>query len=73
MKWMGRKDYKNNNVFYPLLDKGITKKDRNRFWKEQSIKIKIPAYKGNCDMCFEKSNRKLMTMIKEDQNYKMVG
>jgi len=60
------KDYKNNNVFYPLLDKGITKKDRNRFWKDQPIQINIPAYKGNCDMCFEKSNRKLMTIIKEE-------
>jgi len=60
------KDYKNNNVFYPLLDKGIITKDRNRFWKDQPIRIKIPAYKGNCDMCFEKSNRKLMTIIKEE-------
>ena len=60
------KDYKNNNVFYPLLDNGVTTKDRNRFWKDQPIQIKIPAFKGNCDMCFEKSNRKLMTMITEE-------
>ena len=63
-----RKDYKENNVFYPLLDNGITTKDRNKFWDNQPIKIKIPAYKGNCDMCFEKSNRKLMTIIKEEPN-----
>lgn len=61
-------DYKNNNVFYPLLDNGITTKDRNRFWKDQPIQINIPAYKGNCDMCFEKSNRKLMTIINEEPN-----
>ncbi len=58
--------FKENNVFYPLLDNGISTKDRNRFWKDQPIKIKIPAFKGNCDMCFEKSNRKLMTTIVEE-------
>ena len=63
-----RKDYKDNNVFYPLMDRKISKKERNKFWKDQPIQITIPAYKGNCDMCFEKSNRKLMTIIKEDFN-----
>lgn len=62
------KDYKNNNVFYPLLDNGITTKERNKFWSDKPIQIKIPAYKGNCDMCFEKSNRKLMTIISEEPN-----
>lgn len=61
-----RKDYKTNNVFYPLMDRGVSSKDRNRFWKDQPIKITIPAYKGNCDMCFAKSNRKLMTILKEE-------
>lgn len=60
------KDYKTNNIFYPLLDNGITKKERNKFWNDKPIQIKIPAYKGNCDMCFEKSNRKLMTIINEE-------
>jgi hypothetical protein len=61
-----RKDYKENNVFYPLIDKELTKRDRNKFWDSQPIKIDIPAYKGNCDLCFEKSNRKLMTILNED-------
>tara|TARA_R110002153_G_scaffold31530_1_gene95897 strand:+ start:367 stop:1242 length:876 start_codon:yes stop_codon:yes gene_type:complete len=61
-----RKDYKDNNVFYPLMDNKISKKERNKFWESQPIKIDIPAYKGNCDLCFEKSNRKLMTIIKEE-------
>lgn len=61
-----RKDYKDNNVFYPLMDYKISKKERNKFWLNQPIKISIPAYKGNCDLCFEKSNRKLMTIIKEE-------
>ena len=61
-----RKDYKDNNVFYPLMDNNISKKERNKFWDNEPIKITIPAYKGNCDLCFEKSNRKLMTIIKEE-------
>jgi len=61
-----RNDYFTNNVFYPLLDRGISKRYRNKFWDNQPIKIKIPAFKGNCDLCFEKSNRKLMTILKEE-------
>jgi len=61
-----RKDYKSNNVFYPLMDKNIINRDRNIFWESQEIKIKIPAFKGNCDLCFQKSNRKLLTIIKEE-------
>jgi len=60
--------FKENNVFYPLLDNGINTRDRNKFWKDKPIQITIPAFKGNCDMCFEKSNRKLMTTIIEEPN-----
>jgi hypothetical protein len=60
------KDYKENNIFYPLIDHKISSRDRNKFWKEQPISITIPAFKGNCDLCFAKSNRKLITIIKEE-------
>lgn len=60
------KAYFKNNVFYPLLDKGIITKGRNKFWQNQPIQIGIPAFKGNCNKCFEKSNRKLMTIISEE-------
>ena len=63
-----RKDYKTNNVFYPLMDRKIDSKARNRFWKDQPIQITIPAFKGNCDVCFAKSRRKLMTILKEEPN-----
>ena len=48
------------------MDNNVNSKDRNRFWKDQPIQIKIPAFKGNCDLCFEKSNRKLLTIINEE-------
>lgn len=63
-----RKDYKTNNVFYPLMDRGISSNDRNKFWKYQPVQITIPAFKGNCDVCFAKSNRKLMTILKQEPN-----
>lgn len=59
-------NYFTNNIFYPLLDNGIDSRLRNKFWKDQPIKIKIPAYKGNCDLCFKKSNRKIWTILKEE-------
>jgi hypothetical protein len=59
-------NYFNNNVFYPLADKLITTRHRNKFWDKQPISLGIPSFKGNCRKCFEKSNRKLLTMIKED-------
>lgn len=58
--------YFTNNIFYPLLDNGIDSRLRNKFWKDQPIQIKIPAYKGNCDLCFKKSNRKLWTIAKQE-------
>jgi len=60
------KKYRENNVFYPLVQHDISYRDRNKFWNEQPIQINIPAFKGNCDLCFEKSNRKLMTIINEE-------
>jgi len=58
--------YQENNIFYPLAENNISTIDRNKFWDNQAIQITIPAFKGNCDLCFEKSNRKLMTILKED-------
>lgn len=63
--------YKNNNVFYPLLDNNLGSRDRNKFWKDQPIKLEIEAFEGNCDFCFEKSFRKLMTIAK--RRHDLVG
>ena len=58
--------YKENNIFYPLIEYNIDSRYRNRFWAKSPIRLSIPAFKGNCDLCFEKSRRKLLTIIKED-------
>ena len=59
------KHYKVNNIFYPLFDHKIDSRQRNIFWDKQPIKLKLKAYEGNCTLCFEKSNRKKMTVINE--------
>lgn len=59
-------NYFTNNIFYPLLDNAVDSRLRNKFWNNQPIKIKIPAFKGNCDLCFKKSNRKIWTILKEN-------
>lgn len=59
-------DRKVKKLWYPLAEKGITKLDRNKFWKQMPFTIDIKGYEGNCTMCFEKTMRKLATMYKDD-------
>ena len=61
--------YNENNIFYPLIEKKVDSNLRNKFWKQQEVRLKIPAFKGNCDLCFEKSNRKIMTILKDEPEY----
>lgn len=58
-------NYKTNNLFYPLVENRIDSKERNKFWANQPIKLKIKAYEGNCTLCFEKTDRKRMTIANE--------
>lgn len=60
------KNYFQNNIFYPLLDNGIDSRYRNKFWDDQPIQIKIPSHKGNCDLCFKKSKRKILTILNDE-------
>lgn len=53
-----RKEFK---LLYPLAERNITKRERNKFWSKQPIKLDIPAFMGNCKNCFEFTGRKLAT------------
>jgi 3'-phosphoadenosine 5'-phosphosulfate sulfotransferase (PAPS reductase)/FAD synthetase len=55
-------NYKTNNIFYPPFENKINQRERNKFWKDEPIKLKIKGYEGNCEFCFEKSKRKRMTI-----------
>ena len=52
---------------YPLCD--IIKTDSEfirNFWDSQPFDLQLLDYQGNCDMCYKKSFRKLMTLNRED-------
>lgn len=59
-------DAKKQRFIYPLVsDIPSRKNDINKFWSEQPFDLKLKTYEGNCDLCFKKSLRKLMTIVKE--------
>lgn len=58
--------YDSNNIFYPLIEHKIDSRQRNKFWDTSPIKLLIRAFEGNCDLCFKKSRRKLLTIISEN-------
>lgn len=54
-------------IFYPLIElKSIKKSDVNEFWSKQDFDLDLKSYEGNCDLCYKKSFRKLMTIAKEN-------
>jgi hypothetical protein len=54
---------------YPLISNiPTTKNDINKFWKDQLFDLELKTYEGNCDLCFKKSFRKLMTIVNESPN-----
>jgi hypothetical protein len=42
-----------------------TLSDVNIFWSKQSFDLGLKSYEGNCDFCWKKATRKLMTIAKE--------
>lgn len=51
---------------YPFISMISTRKnDVNKFWSLQDFDLKLKTYEGNCDLCFKKSLRKLMTIVNE--------
>lgn len=54
-------------VFYPLATTfKVTKFDVNAFWANQTFDLELKSYEGNCDLCWKKANRKLMTIAVEN-------
>lgn len=51
---------------YPLSDYGITKKEVEDFWKNQDFTLNLREHEGNCDLCWKKSDKKLVTLIRNN-------
>ncbi len=55
------------NIIYPLCDE--IRADYNfirKWWDKQCFDLELKDYEGNCDLCFKKSLRKRLTIIKEN-------
>ncbi|MCD7969131.1 MAG: hypothetical protein LUF87_02105 [Alistipes sp.] len=51
---------------YPMVhDFPTIRQDVNIFWSVQPFTLNLKSYQGNCDLCFEKSERKLITLCHE--------
>ena len=53
------------NVVYPMVEIGITEPMVRRFWTAQPFDLGLKDYQGNCDLCFKKSLRKRLTILRE--------
>lgn len=54
---------KKNNIIYPLVSMiRTTKSDINKYWAAMPFDLELKSYEGNCDLCWKKSFRKLMTI-----------
>lgn len=60
---------KKDKYIYPLAtDFRVTKDFIRSWWDSQDFDLKLKDYEGNCDMCWKKSKRKLLTLILEKPN-----
>ena len=51
---------------FPLADDLLcTKAFIHHWWNRQPFNLQLKDYEGNCDMCYKKSERKLLTLILE--------
>ena len=58
---------KKDNIIYPLMDDiQVDSSFIRNWWDRQNFDLKLKDYQGNCDLCFKKSLRKKLTIIKED-------
>lgn len=54
-------------IIYPLATHiHTTKENINSFWMKMPFDLQLKSYEGNCDLCWKKSQRKLMTIAMEN-------
>ena len=54
-------------LIYPLCDEiKVDSKFIRNWWQNQSFDLELKDYEGNCDLCFKKSLKKRLTIIKEN-------
>ncbi len=57
-----------NKLIYPLItDVPMTKKKINFWWSQQSFRLQLKGYQGNCVTCWKKSDHKLFQIARENE------
>lgn len=59
------KDAKANRIIYPLVRWGVRKSDVRSWWLKQAFDLELEEHWGNCETCWKKSDRKLLTVAAE--------
>ena len=55
------------NIIYPLCDEvPFNERMVREFWSKQDFDLGLKDYEGNCDLCFKKSLKKRLTIIKQN-------
>lgn len=54
--------------FYPLMEYGIDKQMVNEWWSRQPFNLDLEEFEGNCDLCFKKSDKKLVKAINKTKS-----
>lgn len=58
---------KSERFIYPLATMNPkTKSDIALWWSKQHFDLQLKSYEGNCDLCWKKARRKLMTVMIEN-------
>ena len=54
-------------LLYPLCDEiKVDAKFIRNWWENQTFDLELKDYEGNCDLCFKKSLKKRLTIVKEN-------
>jgi len=62
-----RKSVTDLKTIYPLCDEfKVDSKFIRSWWSRQDFDLQLKDYEGNCDLCFKKSLKKRLTIIKEN-------
>lgn len=59
--------YKELRLEYPLVKQHVTKQEVNSKWNDRPFRLELKGYEGNCNKCWKKSFRKLMTIEKDER------
>jgi hypothetical protein len=48
-----------------MIDWQMTVRNVREFWNSQDFDLKLKDYEGNCEICWKKSLRKILTIVKD--------